>query len=284
MFSLWFAVNKTCRTSLIWCLKLGVISSHLLLVLFKILPWEHEHIHTRRGMTNWRRWSSSNGINSRLSSCSQLKTLRNATKSTFTLLSLFLVLFLFGKLPYPDFNVWAADSQQEKTCLSFGSCSVLSLADYQLSQVRLREAPQLLQRVVLRHRQTGDVGRQLGDWDAEGVRRSIALLQAQHHTQDVGHTLRHFCKEGGGAGGGAWLDQSKDFVLWNICRIWFSADNSWLHPLTQLYEPCHPGWSHTNDETCWRMKPQSKLSTVSFHYSASTMTLYKSLQRIHYLL
>lgn len=70
-----------------------------------------------------------------------------------------------------------------------------SLADDKLSQVRLREASQLLQCVVLWHRQAGDVWRQLGERNAEGVGRHVALLQAQHHTQDVGHTLRHFCVE-----------------------------------------------------------------------------------------
>lgn len=70
---------------------------------------------------------------------------------------------------------------------------VLSLTDDELLQVRLREASQLIQRVILRHRQAGDVWRQLGDWDAAGSH--VALLQAQHCPQDVGHTLRHFCKE-----------------------------------------------------------------------------------------
>lgn len=82
---------------------------------------------------------------------------------------------------------------------------MLSLADDELEQVRLREASQLLQRVVLRHWQAGDVRRQLGERDAEGVGRCVALLQAQHHAQDVGHTLRHFCKEGGGPGVGVEL-------------------------------------------------------------------------------
>lgn len=77
------------------------------------------------------------------------------------------------------------------------SCSALSLADDELSQVRLCEGSQLLQRVVLRHRQAGDVRRHLDEWDAEGVGRCVALLQAQHHPQDVGHTLRHFCAEEG---------------------------------------------------------------------------------------
>lgn len=76
-------------------------------------------------------------------------------------------------------------------------CPVLSLADDELSQIRLREAPQLLQRVVLWHQQAGDVQRQLGERDAG--RGRIALLQAQHHTQDVGHTLRHLCREGQGS-------------------------------------------------------------------------------------
>lgn len=82
---------------------------------------------------------------------------------------------------------------------------MLSLAYDELPQVRLRESSQLLQRVVLWHWQAGNVRRQLGERDAEGVGRRVALLQAQHHTQDVGHTLRHFCiggGEGGGGGGG----------------------------------------------------------------------------------
>lgn len=70
---------------------------------------------------------------------------------------------------------------------------VLSLTDDELLQVRLREASQLVQRVILRHRQAGDVWRQLGYWDAAGSH--LALLQAQHRPQDVRHTLRHFCKE-----------------------------------------------------------------------------------------
>lgn len=84
---------------------------------------------------------------------------------------------------------------------SFSSRSALSLADDELSQVRLREASQLLQRVVLGHRQAADVRRQLGERDAEGVGR-IALLQAQHRTQDVRHALRHFCRKGGDQGAG----------------------------------------------------------------------------------
>lgn len=72
------------------------------------------------------------------------------------------------------------------------SCFLFSLADDELSQIRLREASQLLQHVVLRHRQAGDVRRQLDERDAEGVRGCVTLLQAQHHPQDVGHALRHF--------------------------------------------------------------------------------------------
>lgn len=75
------------------------------------------------------------------------------------------------------------------------------MADDELSQVRLREASQLLQRVVLGHRQARDVRRQLREGDAEGVGRRVALLQAQHHAQDVRHTLRHLCTEGGREGG-----------------------------------------------------------------------------------
>ena len=77
------------------------------------------------------------------------------------------------------------------------------MADDELSQVRLREASQLLQRVVLRHWQAGDVRRQLGERDAEGVGCCVALLQAQHHTRAVGPRLRRF--GGGGGGGGAGL-------------------------------------------------------------------------------
>lgn len=36
-------------------------------------------------------------------------------------------------------------------------CPVLSLADDELSQIRLRQASQLLQRIVLWHQQAGDV-------------------------------------------------------------------------------------------------------------------------------
>lgn len=78
------------------------------------------------------------------------------------------------------------------------SGAALSLADDELSQVRLREASQLLQRVILRHRQARDVRRQLCERDAERVGRCVALLQAQHHTQDVRHTLRHLCREEAG--------------------------------------------------------------------------------------
>lgn len=70
---------------------------------------------------------------------------------------------------------------------------VLSLTDDELLQVRLREASQLIQRVILGHRQAGDVRRQLGYRDAAGSH--VALLQAQHCPQDVCHALGHFCKE-----------------------------------------------------------------------------------------
>ena len=73
-----------------------------------------------------------------------------------------------------------------------------SLANHELPQVRLREASQLLQRVVLRHRQAGDVWRQLGERDADGG--GVALLEAQNDPQNVRHTLRHLCKEEAGLG------------------------------------------------------------------------------------
>lgn len=63
------------------------------------------------------------------------------------------------------------------------------LADDQLSQVRLREAAQLVQCVVLWHGQAGDVRRQVGERDVDGG--SVALLQTQHRTQDVRHALCH---------------------------------------------------------------------------------------------
>lgn len=72
-----------------------------------------------------------------------------------------------------------------------------SLADNELPQVRLREASQLLQCVVLWHGQAGDVWGKLGKRDAGGVGGGVALLKAQHHSQDVCHTLRHFYKEEG---------------------------------------------------------------------------------------
>ncbi|TNN29004.1 hypothetical protein EYF80_060848 [Liparis tanakae] len=67
--------------------------------------------------------------------------------------------------------------------------AALSLADDELAQVGLREAAQLLQRVVLGHRQAADVRRQAGE--RHGERVGGAELQPQHHAQDVGHALRH---------------------------------------------------------------------------------------------
>lgn len=73
-----------------------------------------------------------------------------------------------------------------------GRGSERSLADDELPQVGLCESSQLLQCVVLGHRQAADVWRQLSQRDAEGVGGAVTLLQTEDHAQDVRHALGHF--------------------------------------------------------------------------------------------
>lgn len=70
----------------------------------------------------------------------------------------------------------------------------------QLPKVRLGEAAELLQGIVLGHRQPSDVGSEQAKRDALQVGRGVrdglwGMLQAEDHPQQVSDALGHIWKE-----------------------------------------------------------------------------------------